>query len=122
MFRPRGSKDRYGRFSVSFLPAVSDGATKSMRRTIRSWRLHRMTDKSIEDLACIFNPVIRGWINYYSGFTSRRFTPHSKNSATLFSDGLVGNTKSCTVANARRLTFFSASQNRCLIYLCTGDL
>ena len=34
----------------------------------------------------------------------------------------TGNTKSCTVANARRLTFFSALQNRCLICLCTGDL
>jgi RNA-directed DNA polymerase len=62
-FRPRRSKDRYGRFFVSLLSAVSDEAAKSMRRTIRGWRMHRMTEKSIEDLACMFNPVIRGWIN-----------------------------------------------------------
>jgi RNA-directed DNA polymerase len=67
-FRPRRSKDRYGRFFISFLPAVSDEAAKSMCRTIRGWRIHRMTDKSIKDLACMFNSVIRGWINYYGQF------------------------------------------------------
>jgi RNA-directed DNA polymerase len=74
-FRPRRSKDRYGRFFVRFLPAVSDEAAKSMRRTIRGWRMHRMTDKSIEDLACMFNPVIRGWINYYSQFYKSALYP-----------------------------------------------
>jgi RNA-directed DNA polymerase len=74
-FRPRRSKDRYGRFFVSFLPAVSDEAAKSMRGTIRGWRMHRMTDKSIEDLACMFNPVIRGWINYYSQFYKSALYP-----------------------------------------------
>jgi RNA-directed DNA polymerase len=67
-FRPRLSKDRYGRFFVSFLPAVSTTAGKAMRATIRSWRVHRMTDKSIKDLACMFNPIVRGWINYYGQF------------------------------------------------------
>jgi hypothetical protein len=62
-------------FFVSFLPAVSDEATKSMRRTIRSWRIHRMTDKSIKDLACMFNPVIRGWINYYGQFYKSALYP-----------------------------------------------
>ena len=74
-FRPRRSKDRYGRFFVSFLPAVSDEAAKSMRRTIRGWRIHLMTERSIEDLACMFNPVIRGWINYYSQFYKSALYP-----------------------------------------------
>ena len=34
-FRPRLSKDRYGRFFVSFLPGVSNEAAKSMRGNIR---------------------------------------------------------------------------------------
>jgi len=68
-------KDRYGRFFVSFLPAVSDETAKSMRRAIRGWRMHRMTDKSIKDLACMFNPVIRGWINYYSQFYKSALYP-----------------------------------------------
>ena len=37
--------------------------------------MHRMTDKSIEDLACMFNPVIRGWINYYSQFYKSALYP-----------------------------------------------
>ena len=74
-FRPRLSKDRYGKFFVGFLPAVSTEAAKSMRRTIRSWRIHRMTEKSIKDLACMFNPVIRGWINYYGQFYKSALYP-----------------------------------------------
>ena len=74
-FRPRLSNSRYGGYFVSFLPAISDEAVKSMRRTIRSWRIHRMTDKSIEDLANIFNPVIRGWINYYGQFYKSALYP-----------------------------------------------
>jgi RNA-directed DNA polymerase len=75
MFQPRLSKNRYGEFFVSFLPAVSTEAAKSMRRTIRSWRIHRMTDKSINDLACMFNSVIRGWINYYGKFYKSELYP-----------------------------------------------
>jgi len=74
-FRPRLSKDRHGRFFVSFLPAVSDEAAKSIRRTIRSWRIHRMSDKSIKDLAHMFNPVIRGWINYCGQFYKSALYP-----------------------------------------------
>jgi len=67
-FRPRRAKNRNGEFFVNFLPAVSDKAAKSMRRVIRSWRIYRMTDKSIKDLACIINPTIRGWITYYGQY------------------------------------------------------
>ena len=74
-FQPRLSINRYGEFFVSFLPAVSPEAAKSMRRTIRSWQIHRMTDKSIKDLACIFNPMIRGWINYYGRFYKSALYP-----------------------------------------------
>jgi RNA-directed DNA polymerase len=74
-FRPRLSKDRYGKFFVSFLPAVSDEVAKSIRRTIRGWRIHRMTDKSLKDLAFMFNSVIRGWINYYGQFYKSALYP-----------------------------------------------
>jgi len=74
-FRPRGAMNRKGEFFVNFLPAVSDHAAKSMRQTIRSWRIHRMTDKSIEDLACMINPVVRGWINYYGQFYKSALRP-----------------------------------------------
>ena len=74
-FRPRVSINRYGGHFVSFLPAVSNEAAKSIRETIRSWRIHRMTDKSIKDLANMFNPVIRGWVNYYGQFYKSALYP-----------------------------------------------
>jgi RNA-directed DNA polymerase len=74
-FRLRLSKSRHGEFFVSFLPAVSNEAAKSIRKTIRSWRLHRMTDKSIKDLAHMFNPIIRGWVNYYGQFYKSALRP-----------------------------------------------
>jgi hypothetical protein len=35
---------------------------------VRSWKLHLRSDKSLEDLAGMFNAKIRGWINYYGAF------------------------------------------------------
>lgn len=69
-FRPRRCKDKYGRVYLNFLPAVSRDALKSMRQTIRSWHIQLMCDKEIEDIANMFNPVLRGWHNYYSKFYS----------------------------------------------------
>jgi RNA-directed DNA polymerase len=67
-FRPRRSKNRYGKFFVNFTPAVSNSASKQMRQKIHNWRLHLKPDKSLEDISHMFNPVLRGWINYYGHF------------------------------------------------------
>lgn len=67
-FRPRRAKNRYGKYFVSFLPAVSNHAMKVMRRKVHDWRMHLKPGKSIEDLARMFNPIIRGWIAYYGQF------------------------------------------------------
>src|SRR5271166_5062380 len=67
-FRPRLSRNKVGGQFVNFLPAASDDARKRMRREVRRWRLHLRPDKTISDLARIFNPIIRGWINYYGRF------------------------------------------------------
>jgi RNA-directed DNA polymerase len=67
-FRPRLSKRKRGGQFVNFLPAASDDARKRMRREVRRWRLHLRPDKTIGDLARIFNPIIQGWINYYGRF------------------------------------------------------
>ena len=74
-FRPRRSKNRRGTFFVGFSPGVSNQAAKAMRRTLRSWALHNRSDKSLEDLAHMFNPVIRGWINYYAWFYKSALYP-----------------------------------------------
>ena len=59
-FRPGRSKNRNGKYFINFSPAVSDKAVKSIREEIRSWNLHLRSDKSIEDLSRMFNPVIWG--------------------------------------------------------------
>jgi RNA-directed DNA polymerase len=67
-FRPRLSKTKSGGTFVNFLPAVSDDPRKRLRREVRRWRLHLRPDKTLTDLAPIFNPIIQGWINYYGRF------------------------------------------------------
>src|SRR6202158_5110487 len=64
-FRPRLSRRWRGNFGVVFSPAASGKALKTIRQTIRSWSLHERSDKSLDDLARMFNSHIRGWINYY---------------------------------------------------------
>ena len=53
---------------TSFLPAVSRDATVRMLRTIKGWQLQRQTSTTIEDLSARYNPVLRGWWNYYGSF------------------------------------------------------
>lgn len=74
-FRPRRSKNRYGKFFINFTPGVSNQACKAMRQTIRQWRLHLKPDKALEDFSRMFNPVLRGWINYYGRFYKSALYP-----------------------------------------------
>lgn len=67
-FRPRGSRSRYGKLFCNFLPAVSGKAMTIMTRTVRAWRLKWCTEKSLEDLSRMFNPIAQGWIQYYSKY------------------------------------------------------
>jgi len=53
---------------VSFTPAVSKEAQKSMRAKIRKSGLSRKTEVSIQDIADIYNPILRGWIEYYGKY------------------------------------------------------
>ncbi len=67
-FRPRNSMTRFGKCLVNFSPAVSNKAIKKIRHVMRSWRFHRRSDKSLEELSYICNPILRGWINYYGQY------------------------------------------------------
>ncbi len=37
--------------------------------------LHHRTDKSLQDLAEVYNPYIQGWINYYGHFYREQLRP-----------------------------------------------
>lgn len=84
-FRPRLSKNKFGKHFVNFTPAVSDDARKAMSREIRSWHITRRSDKSLSDLAAMFNPIVAGWINYYGRFYKSWLYPVLRH----INDGLV---------------------------------
>jgi RNA-directed DNA polymerase len=67
-FQPRRSKNRKGKFFINFSPAVSNKAATAIRDKIRSWNLPQRSDKAIEDLSRMFNPIIRGWLRYYGRY------------------------------------------------------
>ena len=67
-FRPRVAKNKYGKFFVSFLPAMGEKAKKAVRKEVRSWKIQFKTDKDLLDIANMFNSKIQGWINYYTHF------------------------------------------------------
>jgi group II intron reverse transcriptase/maturase len=68
-FQPRRAKNRWGKFFVSFLPAISAKAAKAVRATIREWRMaSTRNNQRLEDLARLVNPSVRGWMNYYGRF------------------------------------------------------
>jgi RNA-directed DNA polymerase len=74
-FRPRKSVDKYGRVYENFSPAVSREALRTMRQTIRGWRIQLKCDKELSDLSKMYNPVLRGWLNYYTRFYGSAMTP-----------------------------------------------
>lgn len=67
-FRPRLCQSRERKYFVGFVPAVSDGAAKQIRREMRCWRVHRRSDESLDELSRVYNPILRGWIHYYGQY------------------------------------------------------
>lgn len=74
-FRPRRSKNRWGKPFINFSSAVSPRATKAIRQVIKSWQLRCRIDKTVEDLSRMFNPIIQGWINYYGRYYKSALYP-----------------------------------------------
>ena len=74
-FRSRLSKSRFGKHFVNFSPAVSGEAKTRMRREMRRWGVARRSDKTLTDLALMFNRQLQGWINYYGRFYKSMLYP-----------------------------------------------
>jgi RNA-directed DNA polymerase len=47
----------------------------AMRQTIRGWHLQLKSDKSLADLSATFDPVVRGWPQYYGRFYGSALKP-----------------------------------------------
>jgi RNA-directed DNA polymerase len=65
-------------FAHSFQPAASPKALTRISCEIRSWALHQRSDKTLTELAQMYNPCIRGWITYYSHFYKTQLRPTLK--------------------------------------------
>src|SRR5262245_37552276 len=65
-------------FAHSFQPAARPKALTRISREIRSWALHHRSDKSLNELAQMYNPCIRGWIIYYGHFYRTQLRPTLK--------------------------------------------
>jgi RNA-directed DNA polymerase len=75
-FRPRSARNYRGELFVSFSPAISRKALKSLRQKIRrEWRLKACSHLSLDDIANRINPIITGWINYYGQFCRSALYP-----------------------------------------------
>lgn len=75
-FRPRLSYSKKNdKYFVNFSPGVSRAALTDFRDTMRSWKLHLRSDKSLQDVANMFNPVIQGWVNYFGRFYPSAMNP-----------------------------------------------
>ena len=68
-FRPREAFDkRHGVAFTGFLPGVSPDKLTEMSRKVKSWRLHRRVNLTLDDLAEDVNQVLRGWLAYFTWF------------------------------------------------------
>ncbi|MGA8613491.1 MAG: group II intron maturase-specific domain-containing protein [Xanthobacteraceae bacterium] len=65
-------------FAHSFQPAASPQALTRIGCDIRGWALHHRSDKSLTELAQMYNPCIRGWIVYFSHFYKTQLRPTLK--------------------------------------------
>lgn len=77
-FRPRLSKNKWGKTFVNFTPAISNKAAVRIRKRIRSWKIHLRSDKEITDIAKMFNVVVQGWVNYYGQYYKSAMYPSLK--------------------------------------------
>ena len=68
-FKPRMAQNsQRGEWFTNWLPAVSGKSMRSMNEKMRQWRVLRKTTNTLQEVAAEINPVLTGWINYYSKF------------------------------------------------------
>ena len=68
-FRPRLAENgQRGEWFTNWLPAVSVKSMRSMNEKMRKWEVLKKSDNTIQEIAAVINPVLRGWINYYGKF------------------------------------------------------
>lgn len=79
MFRPRKAFNKAtGKAFTSFLPAAAPDKLSGMSRKVASWKMHRRTTLTLNDLAREVNPALRGWLTYFTVFYPSMVIPLCK--------------------------------------------
>jgi RNA-directed DNA polymerase len=73
--RRRVRNNKQNNMFMNFTPAVSNAAIKSMRAKTRTQKFGRRTDLGLSDIAKIYNPVLRGWMEYYGRYSPSSMHP-----------------------------------------------
>ncbi len=95
---------------------------ETIRRVIRGWKLPLRSDKSLENLSRMFDPIIRGWIQYYGRFYRSGSTLSCGTSTACLPDGPRGNTRSCDTIFGERSSGCCASLGAIHGSLCSVAL
>jgi len=53
---------------INFTPAVSKSALKAMRAKTRKSNFRNQSNLTLQDISRLYNPVLRGWLQYYGKF------------------------------------------------------
>lgn len=67
-FQPRPTASKDGSMFLGYDCSISIESEKKIADTFRKSSFHRWTESRITRIADYFNPMIRGWINYYGRF------------------------------------------------------
>jgi group II intron reverse transcriptase/maturase len=75
-FRPRKAYNQRTHVAFTgFMPAASPDKLTAMSRRVASWRIHRRTTLTLDDLAAEINLVLRGWLAYFTVFYPSAVSP-----------------------------------------------
>ncbi len=75
-FTRRGTwAPRKGKIFCGFNPAVSRSAITAMRQHVRKVNLRNRTELSLKNISNMFEPVLRGWWEYYGKFYGSAMNP-----------------------------------------------
>lgn len=67
-FRRRTCRSKAGQLFVGFTPAVSNEAKKTMRMATKQRNWRNRTELSLNEIARLCDPVLKGWLNYYGRY------------------------------------------------------
>jgi RNA-directed DNA polymerase len=101
-FRPRRSKKSEREVLHQLQPGGLGQGGENHPTEIRSWNLHLRSNKSIEDLSRMFNPIIRGWLQYYGRFYRSALYPPMRQLDRSLARWADRNTRSCAGIYAER--------------------